>query len=67
MSRRYHAPKPGEPTTLRGRRGRYGWKVMCCDCALVHVFLIEKAPRSRLVVRAWRDERATAAARRRRR
>jgi len=43
-----------------------GYKMMCCDCGLVHRMQFEHVPFGsgrKIVFRAWRDERATAAAR----
>lgn len=47
---------------------RRGYRLACCDCALVHRinFYLEPYGRGqRIVFRIWRDERATAACRRR--
>jgi len=45
---------------------RHGYRMRCCDCGLVHrlQFRIEG---DRVQFRAWRDNRATAAIRRKRR
>jgi len=67
MGRRYPSIDPGawvQPT-------RTGYRMMCCDCGLVHEmdFRLVDNPLGRgkkIQFRAQRDERATAAARRRR-
>lgn len=44
-----------------------GYKMMCCDCQLVHVFEfkhIKWGNGRKIIFRSWRDNRATAAARR---
>lgn len=44
-----------------------GYKMACCDCGLVHVLEFAHVPWGRgrkIIFRAWRDERATAAKRR---
>jgi len=49
------------------RPKRRGYKLMCCDCGLVHIldFGYEKYGSGiRIMFRAWRDNRATAASRR---
>lgn len=46
-----------------------GYKMRCCDCALVHRVdfrVVLRGDRLRVLFRAFRDERATAASRRRR-
>lgn len=40
-----------------------GYRLMCCDCGLVHRFQFRKSAVG-VEFRVWRDERATAAARR---
>ena len=64
MTKKYRKAEPGEPMPLRGRRGEFYHKVMCCDCGLVHLFRHTVVSKSRMVTRAWRLERSTAAARR---
>jgi hypothetical protein len=39
-------------------------KMACCDCGLVHLVKIETTATGGFVVRAWRDNRSTAAKRR---
>lgn len=51
---------------------RRGYRIMCCDCGLVHVldFYVVKyanGTRTKIRFRAFRDVRATASARRKRR
>ena len=44
-----------------------GYKMMCCDCSLVHVIdfdHIKWGSGRKIRIRVWRDNRATAAARR---
>jgi hypothetical protein len=65
MGRRYQRPVDGEVLVLRGERGLFGHKVMCCDCGLVHRFVYRMRSGSRMEFAAWRDNRATAARRRR--
>jgi hypothetical protein len=43
---------------------RRGYKLMCCDCGLVHRMDF-RVHRRRVQFRAWRDERATGQQRRR--
>jgi len=60
---RYPHPKAGEWIHPVKR----GYKMACCDCGLVHVVDFDHIPWGRgrkVVIRAWRDERATAARRR---
>lgn len=63
---RYRQLHDGEPRRLRiSKDGVIAQRLRCCDCALVHKVGIEiTGPRS-AVFYAWRDVRATAAARRR--
>lgn len=65
MARRYQRPRDGEVLTLKGKGGLFGHKVMCCDCGLVHRFGYKVVNGSRMEFAAWRDNRATAARRRR--
>jgi hypothetical protein len=48
---------------------RRGYRMMCCDCGLVHKINFRLVPHGkrgkRIVLTVYRDERATAAARRR--
>ena len=44
-----------------------GYKMMCCDCGLVHTIDFDHIPYGngrKIRIRAWRDNRATANARR---
>jgi hypothetical protein len=62
MSRRYDKPKAGQWV----RPIKRGYRLMCCDCGLVHKMDFEhvKWGRGRKVLfRVWRDDRATGAAR----
>lgn len=43
---------------------RRGYKMICCDCGLVHKIDFALDHKSRILVRFWRDKRATAAIRR---
>lgn len=46
---------------------RKGYKMMCCDCGLVHVMdfrIVKQGKGQGIQFRAFRNERATAAARR---
>jgi len=56
----------GEPRVLHRKMGVFAHKLKCCDCRLVHVVLLQLTSPRRLELRAWRDKRATAAARRKR-
>ena len=61
---RYPRPKDGEWV----QPVRKGYKFMCCDCGLVHRMDFRLAKRGSglsIQFRAFRDKRATAAARRR--
>lgn len=62
MGVRYRQIYDGEPRTVSGVRGYH--HVACCDCGLVHRFTY-RIKGSTVVIRAWRDNRATAAKRRR--
>lgn len=63
-NRRYKKPAPLEIVKIKGKRGLFGHKVMCCDCQLVHKFYYKVLSPSEIEFAAERDERATAAARR---
>lgn len=41
-----------------------GYKMRCCDCQLVHVINFKISDCGQLTFRVWRDNRATAASRR---
>ena len=58
---RYETAKDGEWI----QPDRYGYRMMCCDCRLVHEFNF-RIYRGRIQYRARRLPRATAAARRKR-
>ena len=66
MTKKYRKAGPGEPMPLRGRRGEFYHKVMCCDCGLIHTVLLKLTSPNKLIFVAWREKRATAAARKRR-
>jgi len=62
---KYDHPEPGE--WIRPIRRNY--KLCCCDCGLVHRVDFAHIPYGRgrkIIFRAFRDERATAARRRKR-
>lgn len=64
MSRKFKRISDGEWVAPR----RKGYKMMCCDCNLVHNLdfkLIKHARGKRIIFRAWRNEASTALARRR--
>lgn len=66
MSRKYPSVKDGQWVAPVKR----GYRMRCCDCGLVHVIDFDHIPRGRgrkIIFRAWRDERATAASRRKKR
>ena len=45
-----------------------GYRMMCCDCGLVHrlnFYIVVKGRRRKVQFKAWRDYRSTAATRRR--
>lgn len=56
---RYKKVASGELVTINGQSAKW----MCCDCGLVHVIRFEATGDHSL--RMWRDNRATAARRRR--
>jgi hypothetical protein len=57
---KYHQQKDGEWIQLIGRK----WKIRCCDCGLVHK-LNFRIKNNKIHVQAFRDNRATAAYRKR--
>ncbi len=57
---KYRVKKAGEVVDI-GRSGAL-YKMMCCDCGLVHLIKI-KITKGRLSWQVWRHNRATAAAR----
>lgn len=57
----YPKKRPGEPIYIPWRRRDY--KMACCDCLLVHRLRFS-VQRDMLVMRAWRDNRATSQLRR---
>lgn len=60
---RYRSMSDGEWVAPRRR----GYKMMCCDCGLVHTLdfkLIKHARGKRIIFRAFRNEASTALARR---
>ena len=62
---KYDEPKEGEWVHPKKK----GYKMMCCDCGLVHKMEFEHFPYGNgraIQFRVWRDERATSQARRRR-
>jgi hypothetical protein len=67
----YDKPNPGQPMYVNLKKRHFAhqgnYKMACCDCSLVHImrFEIEKST-GRLIIRAWRDNRATGQMRRKR-
>jgi hypothetical protein len=59
MGQKYDQWYDGEWDIVR----MWGFKLMCCDCSLVHEMNFRKTPGG-LMIQVFRDERATAAARR---
>ena len=57
---KYDRPKANQWVWPRRR----GYKLVCCDCALVHRIDFVVDGRGRILIRLRRDERATAAIRR---
>ena len=66
MKRRYKHLADGEPRVIPGRRGKFPHRIMCCDCGLVHTVLLKLTGPNKLLFVAWREKRATAAARKHR-
>jgi hypothetical protein len=65
MSRKYRRIRDGEWVAPKRR----GYKLMCCDCGLVHTVnfkIVKKGGRTFLSYQAFRDTKATANARRKR-
>jgi hypothetical protein len=65
MSRKYRRIRDGEWVAPRRR----GYKLMCCDCGLVHTVnfkIVTKGGRTFLSYQAFRDPHATALSRRKR-
>lgn len=61
---KYPAPKPGEWVSPKRRF----YHMACCDCGLVHRMeftLIDWARGKKILFRAWRDNKKTAARRKR--
>jgi hypothetical protein len=56
---KYRQMHDGEETEWQRTRA-----VMCCDCGLVHTYKL-RISKGKIFGRAWRNRRATAAARRR--
>ena len=66
MGRRYPTPKPGEWV----QPVRCGYRMRCCDCGLVHIMDFRIVPYGsgrKVQFRVFRDNRTTAAIRRRKR
>jgi len=64
MSKKYPQIQAGQKVDLDWRKDDY--KIACCDCNLVHRFRYTVVG-DKLRIRAWRDNRSTAALRRWRR
>jgi len=60
---RYLPCEDGEPIHIKWKTE--GHKISCCSCSLVHLLDFD-VKGSTLTMRAWRDNRATAARRRKR-
>ena len=60
MSQRYKQLADGQLADFGRRRTQ---RIRCCDCGLVHIFRFYVSKTGRIRVRAWRDNRATAATR----
>lgn len=58
---KYPRVQDGEPVRVNPPGRLY--KIACCDCALVHRVKFQTRGRE-IIMRAWRDNRATAALRR---
>jgi hypothetical protein len=63
MAKNYPNIEEGQAVDLDWRHKDY--KIACCDCGLVHRFRFTVV-RGKLRIRAWRDNRSTAAFRRHR-
>lgn len=61
---KYKTLADGEARTILGRRGTFFHKIRCCDCSLTHLVVMKITSPSKAEFVAWRDMRATAAARR---
>lgn len=61
---RYRALDDGERRVLPGKRGVVWNRMRCCSCALVHLIRY-RIVGSSLELTAWRDRKATRAARKR--
>ena len=64
MSQRYKQLADGQLADFGHRRTQ---RIRCCDCGLVHIFRFQVSKAGRIQFRAWRDIRATARARKRKR
>lgn len=62
---RYPPVADGEATTINPQKVML--RLGCCDCKLVHRVEFVVGHRQKLTIRMWRDNRATAARRRKRR
>ena len=65
MGRKYPIVKAGEWVTP----ARKVYRMVCCDCGLVHIFEMKTVPNPRgrgreIMWRAWRDNRSTGQIRR---
>lgn len=61
MSKVYPHVEAGQPVEIK--QGHY-LKIACCDCSLVHHFEFEVKRGGTVVLRTWRDNRATGQLRR---
>jgi len=51
----FHKVQPGERIKLPIVKGKVGWSIKCCDCALEHVLLFEPH-KTYMLVGAWRRD-----------
>ena len=59
LKQRYHQVEAGEWQYPVAK----GYRLACCDCGLVHILEFKPISKSRIKMRGWRDNRATAAMR----
>lgn len=60
--KRYPVLRSGEPVVINPQKECF--RMACCDCNLVHIIEYKVTHRQKLMIRMWRDRRATGQLRR---